>query len=438
MIYAAIIMILLYYSWFAFYYRKIFPVSGIKIIFPFLILPLVAAAYQLLYTYNLSWLNLPVIMLIMFFCLISSTGMNWMQAAYGSSLCVLSAYCSRGIFMAVGAFVFREQDFLSYDKPYYAVTLLALPLALFLWGGLRRTILPDNKVKVFLYSGGPLKLVVVYELVASFNLAILNFGRYLSLNNLLWYMGTVLGTDILTLGMLIYLTYQSIKSIELLKYKYKNEMLEQQYDRQLRHYKSYQKYTESFRKFKHDYKSMMTSLKVLIRIQEDEKAIQLIDDIYDEMQVKVQVHKKYSDNIVLDAMLQDLANTCDENKIRYTFRAFVPHNTKLVLLDAIRVFSNITNNAVEACQRVPAEERFIEITSRVNQQWIVLEVVNSYDGNLSMESGRFNTVKNEKENHGMGLNIVNDIVENLGGFVLYDVNNERKSFAVRIHIPQDK
>lgn len=437
MIYAAIVMILLYYSLFTFYYRKIFPTSGIKIISPFLIVPLVAVAYVLLRVYNLSWLNLPVIMLIMVFCLFFSTSMNRLQAAYGGILCVLSAYCIRGIFMAAGAFLFQEQDFLSYDKPYYAVTLLALPLALLLWGGLRRTILPDNKIKVFLYSGGQLKLVVVYELVASLNLVILNLGRYLALNSL-WYMGIVLGTDILTLGMFIYMIYQSIRSIKLLEYKYKNEMLEQQYERQLRHYKSYQKYTESFRKFKHDYKSMMTSLKVLIRAREDEKAIQLIDDIYDEMQVKVQVHRKYSDHIVLDAMLQDLANICDENKIRYTFHVSAPRNTRILLLDAIRIFSNITNNAVEACQRVPITERFIEITSRTNQQWVVLEAVNSYDGELSIENGKFNTVKGEKDNHGLGLNIVNDIVENLGGFVLYDFNAESKCFVVRVHIPQNK
>ena len=238
--------------------------------------------------------------------------------------------------------------------------------------------------------------------------------------------------------MFIYMIYQSIRSIKLLEYKYKNEMLEQQYERQLRHYKSYQKYTESFRKFKHDYKSMMTSLKVLIRAREDEKAIQLIDDIYDEMQVKVQVHRKYSDHIVLDAMLQDLANICDENKIRYTFHVSAPRNTRILLLDAIRIFSNITNNAVEACQRVPITERFIEITSRTNQQWVVLEAVNSYDGELSIENGKFNTVKGEKDNHGLGLNIVNDIVENLGGFVLYDFNAESKCFVVRVHIPQNK
>jgi hypothetical protein len=32
----------------------------------------------------------------------------------------------------------------------------------------------------------------------------------------------------------------------------------------------------------------------------------------------VQIHKRYSENVVLDAILQDLANICEENQIRLT------------------------------------------------------------------------------------------------------------------------
>ncbi|QOV18539.1 sensor histidine kinase [Blautia liquoris] len=437
MIYAATLMILLYYNAFAFYFRKLFPVSKSKTVLSFFILPLIAVAYVILRITNLSWLNLPVIMVIMFLCLLFSTGLSRLQAAFGGGLCVLSAYGLRGIVMAVGTFFFRGKDLISYSEGYYTVTLIALSVGLVFWEGIRRTLLPDDRMKIFLASSGQLKLVVVFELVAALNLAILNLGRFLTVNSL-WFMGIILVTDVLTLGMLVFTIYQSIRSIELLDYKYKSRMLEQQYARQLRHYNSYQKFTESFRKFKHDYKSMMTSLKVLIREQQNEDAIQLIDDIYDEMQEKVQVHRKYSDNVVLDAMMQDLANVCEENNIRYKFHVFTPPNTKVLSLNEIRVLSNISHNAVEACKKVPQDERFIEITSSLNQQWLVLEAVNSYNGELLMEDGKLKTVKDEKEEHGLGLDIVKEIVEHAGGFVLYDHDSENKTFLLRIHVPEDK
>jgi two-component system sensor histidine kinase AgrC len=436
MIYAYATVILLYYSLFLAYYQKLFPASSIRlsVICSFLTLILVLGIYWILNYYQLSVLNMPVVTFIMIISLNFSTGMNWLQSVYGGSICVMSAYCFRGIFTPLIVFLFEERGILTKSNVYYVGTFFALPIAFIVWSVLRYTILPDHKLIRFMYNRDQLKSVVAYETVAFINMMVLNVGRKIGIYSK-WYMGITLGTSVLTLGMLIYVIYESIKSTELMEYKYKSQMLQEQFDRQLRHYKSYQKYTESFREFKHDYQFMMTSLKTLIRAKEDEKAMQLIDEIYDNMQTKVHVHKKYSNHVVLDAMLQDLANICAENKIRFTFHALAPRNTELSLLDAIRIFSNITNNAIEACQQIDFSDRFIEINSSTTEQWIVLEVINSCNGKISMKKGRYMTTKKEKESHGMGLRIVSEIVESIGGFILYNVNQNEKTFQIRVHIP---
>lgn len=435
MIYPAIILILVYYSSFAIYYKKLYPVTKPWLIPLLLTLILIIMSYIILNRYNLLVLNMPVVMILMVFGLRFSTGMNWLQAAYGGSTSVLSAYCSRGILTAICALIFRRRDFLFDAGAYYAITFIALPLALLFFVILRKTIFPDDKLTRFLNNGSQLKIVVAYEIVASLHLVAINSGRYLSPHNI-WFMAIALGACVLTLGMLIFAIYQSIRSTELVEYRFRNEMLGQQYERQLRHYKSYQKYTESFREFKHDYKLMMASVKSLIRGHEEQRAIQLIDDVFDEVQKKVQVHKEYSDHVILDAILQDLADVCDENEIQFSFQVFAPRNTGLSTLDAIRIFSNLTNNAVEACKKLPVSERFIRITSNTDMQWALLEVVNSYNGELAVKNKKLLTTKAKKENHGLGLGIVSSIVENLGGFVLYNTVPEKGTFTVRVHIPQ--
>ncbi len=446
MIYIVIPVVLLYYYSFLLYYRKLFPMQKRRPIQVLFILAIIASSYIFLNPSDIRWLRLPVIMIAMTIGLRFSTGMDWLQAAYGGSCSVLSAYSFRGIFAVISAFIFCNNG-LSNIEAYYASTVLVLPLVLLFFTILYKTILPDDKLRLFLHNRNQLKYVVTYEITASINLVVINSGRdlfpcdILSSDNILspygmWYVKVGLGAYVLTIGMLIYAIYQSIQSTELQEYQWRMEMLEEQYERQVRHYKSYQKYTESFRAFKHDYRAMLALLKSLIRANENEKALLLIDGMFDEMQKKVVVHKKYSDSVVLDAMLQDLTNICEENKIRLSSSVFIPRNTGLSTIDAVRIFSNFTNNALEACQKAPVSDRFIDIVSANELKWATLQVVNSYDRKSLIHNGKFLTTKSEKQCHGLGLRIVEQIAENLGGFVIYEEDFENKTFLVRVHIPR--
>ena len=53
---------------------------------------------------------------------------------------------------------------------------------------------------------------------------------------------------------------------------------------------------------------MMNSMKTLLHNKEYERAIRMFDDIHDTMQQDAQIYKAYSDNVLLDAILQDAAN----------------------------------------------------------------------------------------------------------------------------------
>ncbi|MEY8356391.1 GHKL domain-containing protein [Lachnospiraceae bacterium 54-53] len=385
----------------------------------------------------MRWLNLPVILLIMTAGLKLTTGMTFLQALYGGSTSLISAYCFRGIFAAASSLIItkRETDLLNATNGYYTIILIAFPTALIFLQIMRKAILPDCKLKNFLNNQRQLKIVIIYELTAIVNLFIINEGRFLS-PHVLWYSGVAMGACLLTIGMLMALIYYSIRDTEFFEYQWRAKMMEEQYALQLRHYISYERYTESFRTFRHDFRSMMITLKTLIREGDNDKAFKFLDSMYNTMQEKVRMHKKYSDNIVLDAMLQDLANICEDNQIRFSFRASVPRNTDLTLINAVRIFSNLTSNAVEACFKTPVAERFMEITSSNEQGWATLQVVNSFNGELKIQNGKFLTTKEDKEYHGLGFAIIKEIIENMGGFIIYDADKESRTFLIRVHIPQ--
>ncbi|WP_312637311.1 ATP-binding protein [Oscillibacter sp.] len=432
--YFSMTMVLLYYLVFIIYYQSLFHVQGRRVPQIVVTLGLVVASYVCLNTWDWLLLNFPVVMAIMVVGFHFTTGMNWGQAAYGGGTCTITAYCFRGIFTVISSFIYRGCNFLYDAGAYYIITILALPASLLFFGALRRTIIPDDKLKKFLDNDSQLKLVVAYQMAAMINLVVINSGRYLSPSSD-WYMEIALGACTLTLFMLIFAIHQSIRSTELLEYQWRTKALEDQYNLQLQHYKSYQKHTESFRTFRHDYKFMMGTLKSFIKANQNDRAIKLLDEIYDEMQKKVQIHKRYSDNITLDAILQDFSNVCEEKKIRFTCCVFAPRSTALTLLNAIRIFSNVTSNAVEACEKVPISQRFIKITSTHDQRWVMLEVTNSYDGQVIIQNGTLKTTKPDKLGHGLGLGIVQEIAEDMGGFIICDTDIENKTFLTRVHIP---
>lgn len=394
------------------------------------------AAYIILSAYEARWLNIPIVMTIMVIGIRSSTGMNWLQAVHGGGICILTTYSIRGIFTALAALFFMKSNhnFLFDYSIYYTVTAFILPISLGILFIIRRTIFTDDELKMLMNDSKQLKFVVAYEITASLNFFIINYGRFLSADTL-WYIGVTLGASILTIGMLVYSIYHSIRSSELTEYEFRNKMLEEQYYCQLRHYESYRKYTKSFRTFRHDYKVMMVSLKSLIREYKNDRAIQLIDSIYDTMKEKVHLHKKYSDNVILDALMQDLANLCEENSIRFSFRVIAPQNTKLSVLDSVRIFHNITQNAFEACCKIPVQDRFIEISSWNEHEWMTLQVINSFNGQKIVNEGKLVTTKKDKEVHGLGLGIVKGITEKIGGFITIDANCESKMFIIRVHVP---
>ncbi len=266
---------------------------------------------------------------------------------------------------------------------------------------------------------------------------LLNDGRFYYINAL-WFSILYLTSFLVTIGLLAYIWNTNVQMSELLEYELHTRQLKEQLDRQLSHYKSYKKFTESYRVFKHDYKDMMSAVKTLIKNNEIEKAVNLLDEIHDTMQKNVQIHKTYSDNVLLDAILHDAANTCEDHNIRFSATLHMSGSMILSDLNVVRVSTNILNNAIEACEKVTyAPDRFIDIRGSVNPDWSFIEIANSFSGEIKYRDGEFVTTKKDKDCHGFGLMAVRKIIEDVGGMVLIDADQEKRIFTLKLHIPRN-
>nr|WP_252968755.1 hypothetical protein [Erysipelothrix rhusiopathiae] len=81
------------------------------------------------------------------------------------------------------------------------------------------------------------------------------------------------------MGVAAIVVANSVRSCEALEYEKQTVALQKQLDMQVKHYKSYQVYTQSFREFRHDYKNTLSTINTLLRKNDYETAIHILDEM---------------------------------------------------------------------------------------------------------------------------------------------------------------
>lgn len=212
---------------------------------------------------------------------------------------------------------------------------------------------------------------------------------------------------------------------------------EKQLDRQLLHYKSYEKYTDSLRVFRHDYKQMMRTVNHFLDAGQTDEARRLIAQINDQMQNRLGVHKKYSNNYLVDAILQDAANLCSEKHIDFSAQVYLPDGMRCSDINTCRIASNLVSNAVEACEGITSPEirPCIKLESALREDWLTVTIENAFEGTIRLgRDGLPLSSKKDADNHGMGIRSVYELVEEVGGLMIIDADHQNHVFTVRLHL----
>ena len=137
--------------------------------------------------------------------------------------------------------------------------------------------------------------------------------------------------------------------------------------------------------------------------------------------------KRYCENTTVNAALMHYMSLAERNNIKVTVSANIPYNVGVDDMQLAIAISNLLENAINACLKVPEPERFIEVTARYKEQ-LLLEIVNSCDGEQKLdEEGHPVTAE---AGHGIGTRSVLDFAEKTGSEVRYITEDNR--FKVRM------
>lgn len=226
----------------------------------------------------------------------------------------------------------------------------------------------------------------------------------------------------------IYIVYVTGEIARAYKDKYEYELMRNQSQLQLEHYIEMNNRYEKSRVVMHDIKKHLEVLRSLKNL-DSEQAKEYSDVI--EKEVDVLFEGFQCSNKILSVIMSQKISEAEnlsikvETKIEDILFEFVND------LDLTAIFANLWDNAIEACQKIKVEDRFIRILiGRVNDFYVIY-FENSFNGYVKK---RFDNIISTKESHkGVGLSIIKASAEKYSG--TFNVLNDDTVFKVEILLP---
>lgn len=184
----------------------------------------------------------------------------------------------------------------------------------------------------------------------------------------------------------------------------------------------------SIRKVRHEMKNHMANIKGLAgagQYGEIEGYVRRMDETMQELE-----YKYVTGNAVTDVIINDKCRRAEKAGIR--FDVDFQYRGEIPVFDLGIILNNLLDNAIEACEKLEPGKGFICLTLKQKKQFLLLEVKNSFDGAVSVQTGdslvptttKQSTLPGIITEHGIGLENVRDVAKRYFGGVSIKVKGD--------------
>ena len=139
-----------------------------------------------------------------------------------------------------------------------------------------------------------------------------------------------------------------------------------------------------------------------------------------------------SGNLMADAILNSKITRAVEKGIRVNCDAALEEDLFLSDMDLCIILGNVLDNAIESCEKIEVEKRFLRIYMAIMKEQLYISVQNAAPEILNFEERNY--ISTKRGNHGLGMKRVAAVVEKREGFL--NLNNEAGIFGTEIMIPK--
>ena len=202
----------------------------------------------------------------------------------------------------------------------------------------------------------------------------------------------------------------------------------------MRYQKSYYQEVESsqetVRRMRHDMKNHLGVVEMLVRGGEYEKAEQYLHGLDQEFASRTRI---YCADPVVNTVLNAKMEKAEGSGISCEYQVDLEEALPLDDIELCSLFANTLDNAVEACEKIREREKSrISLKARCRNGHFSCEIGNSKENKITEKNGNFETDKDDRSSHGIGLRNVRQIVQKYRGEM--DVSYTEDTFSVTIFV----
>ena len=137
---------------------------------------------------------------------------------------------------------------------------------------------------------------------------------------------------------------------------------------------------------------------------------------------------------MMDAILNSKLTLAEHKGIAVNCKVQMPEQLEIADVDLCVILGNLLENALEACDKIPREKRFLRIYGIVNGGQLYLSIQNSAKEELDFNEQSY--ITNKRGEHGFGMRRVKLLVDKYQGYL--NLQNEPGIFAAEVTLPLKK
>ena len=233
--------------------------------------------------------------------------------------------------------------------------------------------------------------------------------------------------SILAIAITIYIVIEIKKeNEERLKEKRAYNRLESKSD----YYEKVEESQNQIRRLYHDMNNHLYNIQMMNKSSED--ASDYIVSLQNEL--KEARKTRVSGNSLFDIIVDEKMNICQSKGIDFKIDVDSKNTGFIKNMDMSSILANILDNAIEACDKMTSNKKYIKLTSMWADDMFVIICENSKENEVKKIGDSFVTDKLNKSEHGIGIKSVEKSVKNYDGNMMIFCDDSL--FKVKIMIPK--